>query len=164
MQCCIDERNRHGGGNVMIWGGITFDTKTPLHIVQGNLTANAYINQIVTPYVLPFLNANPGTTFQQDGARPHTARVTLDHLNRHNVNILPWLPKIPDLNPMEDVLNEIERRLKKRPTQPRTRAEPSQALQEEWQRFPRYRIRRLVSSMRRRCQACIAARGGHTRY
>ena len=44
---------------------IPFDAKTSLHTAQGSLTANAYTNQIVDPYVLLF-NANQGITFQQD--------------------------------------------------------------------------------------------------
>ena len=139
----------------MIWGGITFNAKTPLYIVQGNLTANAYINQIVDQYFRPFLNANPGIIFQQEGARPNTVRATINHLNSHNVSILPLPSKSADLNLIEHIWNELDKRLKKRAKR--------QALQEEWQRFPQYKIR-LVSSKRRRCQACIAARGGRTQY
>ena len=101
LESCIEERDRHGGGKLLIWGGITFNTKTRLHFVQGNLTAAQYINQIVDPYVLPFLNAHPGTIFMQDGARPHSARATIQHLNNNNAHILPWPSKSPDLNPIE---------------------------------------------------------------
>ena len=45
-----------------------------------------------------------------------------------------------------------------------TRNAFSQALQEEWRRIPDHVIRRIVHSARRRVAACIAARGGHTRY
>ena len=55
---------------------IPFDAKTSLHTAQGSLTANAYTNQIVDPYVLLFY-ANQGITFQQDGAHLHTVRATL---------------------------------------------------------------------------------------
>ena len=55
---------------------IPFDAKTSLHTAQGSLTANAYTNQIVDPYVLLF-DANQGITFQQDGAHLHTVRATL---------------------------------------------------------------------------------------
>ena len=113
MQAFIEERNRHGGGNVMICGGITFNAKASLHIVQGNLTANAYINQVVNPYVLPFLNANPGFIFHQNKARPHTARAKINHLNNHNLNILPWPAKSADLNLIEHIWNELDNRLKK---------------------------------------------------
>ena len=28
--------------------------------------------------------------FQQDNARPHTARVAMDYLEQNNINVLPW--------------------------------------------------------------------------
>ena len=51
-----------------------------------------------------------------------------------------------------------------RPVQPASVQELRQALLEEWDQIPQYKIRRLISSMRRRCQAVIEARGHHTRY
>ena len=118
----------------------------------------------LSEHVLPFLNRNPGTIFMQDGARPHTARATIQHLNNNNVQMLPWPSKSPDLNPIENIWDALDSKLKKRPAPPRTRGQLAQALADEWQRFPQYKIQRLISSMKRRCQACIAARGGHTRY
>ena len=44
---------RIGGGIVMVWGGIMGRRKTNLILVQGNL--NAYINQILQPEAVPFL-------------------------------------------------------------------------------------------------------------
>jgi len=38
------------------------------------------------------------------------------------------------------------------------------ALVQEWNNIPQAFIQRLISSMRRRCEAVVAARGGHTRY
>ena len=70
------------GGNVMIWGEITFDAEKKPSYSAGQCLHSS----ILDPYVLPFLNANPGITFQQDCARPHTARATIDHLNHHYVN------------------------------------------------------------------------------
>jgi hypothetical protein len=34
--------------------------------------------------------------FQQDNARPHTARVTMNYLEQNNINVLPWPYKSPD--------------------------------------------------------------------
>jgi len=39
-----------------------------------------------------------------------------------------------------------------------------QILVQEWNAIPQHRVRTLVSSMRRRCQAVAAAYGGSTRY
>ena len=165
LQQCIEERDRHSaGGKLMVWGGFTYDNKTPLHIVRGNLTAIQYVNQIIDPFVLPFLRQHPGTVFQQDNARPHAAIYTLNHLRNNNVQPHQWPAKSSDLNPIEQVWDALEKKIQQRPVQPRNLAQLGQAFIDEWQRFPQYKLRRLIASMRRRCQACIAARGGHTRY
>lgn len=162
---CILQRDSHRGGSVMIWGGITFDRKTDFLICQGNITAQRYIDQIVTPRVLPFIQGDPNIiTFQQDNARPHVARLTMDYLRQNNIQTIPWPARSPDLNVIEHLWDELDRRVRDRVVQPRTLLELSNALQQEWNRVPQYTIRRLVSSMRRRCQAVIAAQGGHTRY
>ncbi|GFS66516.1 transposable element Tcb2 transposase [Trichonephila clavipes] len=60
------------------------------------------LGQMITvPHVGPFLNSLPGAIFQQDNARPHTARVAQDFL-RH-FQTLPWPPRSPDLSPVEHV-------------------------------------------------------------
>ena len=41
---CLIERDRFGGGSVMVWGGIMGRKKTNLIVVQGNLNAQGYIN------------------------------------------------------------------------------------------------------------------------
>jgi transposase len=39
-----------------------------------------------------------GGVVQQNNARPHAARVTMDYLEQNNINVLPWPSKSPDLN------------------------------------------------------------------
>ena len=60
----------------MMLDGFTHATKIPLHIVHGNLTATAvqYANQVIEPFVFPFVERNQGTVFQQGNAHPHAAR------------------------------------------------------------------------------------------
>ena len=62
-----------GGGSVMMWGGIAANRRTDLVAINGNLNAQRYRNEILTPHVLSFIAANGGT-FQQDNARPLVAR------------------------------------------------------------------------------------------
>ncbi|GFX08451.1 transposable element Tcb2 transposase [Trichonephila clavipes] len=49
----------------------------------------------------PFLNGLPGAIFEQDNARPHTARFSQDFL-RH-FQTLSWPARSPDLSPVEHV-------------------------------------------------------------
>ncbi|GFS91680.1 uncharacterized protein TNCV_1492481 [Trichonephila clavipes] len=57
----------------------------------------------------PFVNGLPEAIFQQDNARPHTARVTQDFL-RH-FQTLPWLARSPDLSPVEHVWDQLKRQM-----------------------------------------------------
>ncbi|KAL4478922.1 hypothetical protein ABPG72_019359 [Tetrahymena utriculariae] len=51
--------------------------------------------------------------FQQDLARAHQAKETLDLLEKHSINIAEWPPKGADLSPIELCFGEIQRRSKK---------------------------------------------------
>ncbi|GFW63138.1 DDE_3 domain-containing protein [Trichonephila clavipes] len=85
----------------MVWGAIAYDSRSTLIVMRGNLTGQRYVNDILRPHVGPFLNGFPGAIFQQDNARPHTARVAQDIL-RH-FQTLPWPARSPDLSPVEHV-------------------------------------------------------------
>ncbi|GFX89827.1 HTH_Tnp_Tc3_2 domain-containing protein [Trichonephila clavipes] len=54
----------------------SWDTRSSLVVLQGTLTARRYVDDILTPIVLPMLSSRPGAIYQQDNARPHTARLT----------------------------------------------------------------------------------------
>ena len=50
---CVPEYDRFGGGGVMVWAAINHGFRSQLVVVQGNLTAREYINQILRPVILP---------------------------------------------------------------------------------------------------------------
>lgn len=164
-RCCVQQFNRWGGPSVMVWTGITAHHRTPLVVIDGNLTAQRYVNNILQPHLVPFMQAHPELNiFQQDNARPHAARLTKNFLQAQGIEVLQWMPYSPDLNPIEHLWDELGRRIAASGRRPTTRPMLIQALQAEWNAIPQERIRRLVQSMRQRCQACVQAQGGHTRY
>ena len=59
---------------------------------------------------------------------------------------------------------KIGRRVRHRQNQPEALQEVRDALVHEWNNIPPTFIHRLIGSMRRRCEAVVVARGGHTRY
>ncbi|GFV96742.1 transposable element Tcb2 transposase [Trichonephila clavipes] len=73
------------------------------------MTAQWFIHDILQPHVLPLTAGLPGAIFQQDNARPHTARMPQDWL-RH-INILPWAAQSPDLSPIAHILNHVGRQV-----------------------------------------------------
>ena len=111
--CCVRESSRRwGGGSVMVWGGIFWRHRTPLVLIDGNLTARRYIDEVLEPVVVPHLQNNANVTlFQQDNARPHSARVTMDFLGQNHVQVLPWPAFSPDLSPIEHFWDQLGRRV-----------------------------------------------------
>ena len=97
-------------------------------------------------------------------ARGHRACITDQYLEQATIVRMEWPARSPDLNPIEHAWDMLQTAVSSRPVQPASVQELRQALLEEWDQIPQYKIRRLISSMRRRCQAVIEARGHHTRY
>ncbi|UYV68379.1 hypothetical protein LAZ67_5004158 [Cordylochernes scorpioides] len=105
---------------LMVWGAIAYDSRSPLLRIQGTMTAQRYVDDVLRPVTLPYLQGVPNALYQQDNARPHTARISQQALQ--DVQMLPWPPYSPDLSPIEHVWDIIGRRLHALP-QPRSEDE-----------------------------------------
>ncbi|GFV96608.1 transposable element Tcb2 transposase [Trichonephila clavipes] len=89
----------------MVWGSIVYNTRSPLVLIHATLTAQWYVYDILQPHVLPLMQRLPGANFQQDNARPLTARVSQDCL--HTVTALPWPARSPDLSPIKHIWDRL---------------------------------------------------------
>ncbi|GFW70293.1 transposable element Tcb1 transposase [Trichonephila clavipes] len=144
--------------SVMVLGAIAYDSRSTLIVMRGTLTGQRYVDDILRPHLGPFLNGLPGAIFQQDNARPHTARVA-EYFLRH-FQTLPWLARSPDFSPVEYVWDQLKRQM------PSCHSvhDLELAVQVLWAHLPQDNIRCLINSMPDRMVACIAAGGGPTRY
>ena len=129
----------------MVWGEISHGVKTPLVVIQGNLTAVRYRDQVLMPHVLPLVNAH-NLTFQYDKARPHVARVCRDFLNQNNVQVLDWPQYSPDLDPTEHLWDELDRKVRKQVNVPNNVVQLQLALTQEWTNIPQRTIDNFVGS------------------
>ncbi|GFV16019.1 transposable element Tcb2 transposase [Trichonephila clavipes] len=77
----------------MVLGAIAYDSRSTLIVMRGLLTGQRYVDDILRPYVGPFLNGIPGEIFQQDNARPHTARVAQEFLQLAVQDLWAHLPQ-----------------------------------------------------------------------
>ena len=88
--------------------------KTNLIVVQGKLNAQGYINQILQPEAVPFLQRHGPAILMHDNARPHVSRIFRQFLNRNNVNVLPWPAVSPDMNPIEHIWDYLGKKVRAR--------------------------------------------------
>ncbi|GFV82104.1 transposable element Tcb1 transposase [Trichonephila clavipes] len=91
----------------MVWGAIAYDGRSTLIVMRGTLTGQRYVDDILRPHVGPFLYGLSGAIFQQDNARPHTAKVGQDYV----IFTLPWPVRCPDLSPVEHVWDQLKRQV-----------------------------------------------------
>ncbi|GFV85948.1 uncharacterized protein TNCV_203281 [Trichonephila clavipes] len=139
-------------------GAIAYDSWSTFIVMRGTLTGQRYVDDILRPHVGHFINGLPGTIFQQDNARPHTARVAQDFL-RH-FQTLPWPARSPCLAPVEHVGDQLKRQM----SFCHSVHDLELAVQDLWTHLPRDNIRCLINSMLDYVAACIAAGGGPILY
>ena len=147
--------------SVMVWGCISAHSMGDLHICEGTIDAEAYVG-ILERHMLPSRwRLFPGTPclFQQDNARPHSARVTTAWLHRHRVRVLDWMPS-PDLSPIENVWRIMKRRIRQQ--RPRTAEQLKSCIHQEWAKIAK--LQQLISSVPKRLQSVIKRKGDVTQW
>ncbi len=99
--------------SVMIWGAMSSAGVGPLCFLKTNVTAPVY-QEILEHFMLPSadqLFKDADFIFQQDLAPAHTAKSTKSWLNDHGVGVLDWPANSPDLNPIENLITSMPRRV-----------------------------------------------------
>ncbi|GFY11853.1 transposable element Tcb2 transposase [Trichonephila clavipes] len=99
-----------------------------------------------------------------DDARPPRTLAVEELLESEDITRMVWPAYSPDLNPIEHVWDALGRRSAAPLQHPENTQKLQQMLIEEWVLLPQEMLHQLVLSMRRRCEATIAVRGGHIPY
>ena len=98
----------------MVWGCISHDCKLDFVTIQGNLTGDQYIRDVLQPVGVPHFDNHPLATrpaYMDDNARPHRSRAVTAYIQREAVTSVPWPAMNPDLNPIEDIWDMLDRRI-----------------------------------------------------
>ncbi|GFS94133.1 transposable element Tcb1 transposase [Trichonephila clavipes] len=93
---------QHHDGRIRVWR----------HRVRiaGTLNSQRYISEVLEPVILPCLQGLATAIFQQDNARPHVVRIVQRFFVNHQIELLPWPARSPDLSPIENMWPMVAQR------------------------------------------------------
>ncbi len=80
----------------------------------------------------------------------------------HGVTVLDWPANSPDLNPIENLWGIVKRKM--RDTRPNNADDLKAAIKATWASIPPQQCHKLITSMPRRIEAVIKAKGAPTKY
>ncbi|CAF3909144.1 unnamed protein product [Rotaria magnacalcarata] len=100
--------------------------------------------------------------FQHDNDPKHRAGVVTNWLDQKQVERLKWPSYSPDINPIEHLWDEVERRMKK--VHPKNEKELKEALLRVWNNIEVPVLKKLVDSVPNQLHEVIKMKGYPTRY
>lgn len=140
----LEKKARWNVASIMVWGCVGYNFKGPLIIFpskvnqdgelrQFRLDAQGYVRRCLSTVAPRLVREN--RVFQQDGARSHAARSTIEYLHRKGVDfIASWPPYSPDLNAIERVWKDLNTNVGAR--SPMNVEELMRVALEEWEKLP----------------------------
>lgn len=156
------EEQRHG--KVSLWGCICAEGLGHAELYAGSLDSTRHRDMLrhsLIPTFKQFYPAGPWY-FQQDNVRFHTTPNTLTYLHEKGITLFEWPPWSPDLNPIENLWNELKARVYAR--FPQTMEEMEQLIREEWEATDLNFVSHICRSMPRRLQLLLDNNGHKISY
>lgn len=155
---------KHGGGSIMLWGCFSAAGTGQLIRIRGTMNSLMYQNILAQNLQKSVNDLAMGDDFifQQDNDPKHTSKSTKKWFEDHDIKVLKWPSQSPDLNPIENLWQELKRMVHKR--NPTNLDELEIICQEEWGKIAKDCCKRLITGYNKRLKAVIAAKGGATKY
>ncbi|MBW0467732.1 hypothetical protein O181_007447 [Austropuccinia psidii MF-1] len=158
---------------MMVWGAICGPIQSELIILPpGQRRAIDFIENVYEPGLLPFMDElvevgvaedREGLTLMEDGAPIHTAMVSQQWRNEHQIHKLNWPPNSPDLNPIENLWFKMKH-IVTHLFNPKTMDELTAAVNAVWEDMPFDHLEALLQSLPRRMQMVVDQNGAPTRW
>lgn len=155
---------KHGIGSVMVWGCMSANGVGKLRFVETNMDRFVYLDILKSSLEesATKLGLSGAWYFQQDNDPKHTSHIVKDSLLYNVPKQLHSPRQSPDLNPIEHLWDELERRIRKKTY--RNKKELKHGLGHDWNQITAETTKKLVFSMNNRLRAVVKAKGGPTKY
>lgn len=140
---------KHCGGNVMVWGCMSANGIVNLKIIDGIMDQYVYIDILKNNLQssVAKMHLPEDHIFQQDNEPKHSALNSKLWILYNTPSYVRTPLRSPDMNPIEHLWAELEKRIRKRRISNRNVLKI--ALAEEWLNITPEVTRNLVDSMRR---------------
>ena len=163
LKCTVPTVKR-GGGSVMVWGCFTRRGVGKLCVLD-RIMDRFYYRDILEQNLLPSIDHfkfGQQYHFMHDNDPKHTSRLVEDWLKQKRIQTLPWPSFSPDLNPIENLWDDLERRVKKH--QPRNLQELELQLTQERNNIELSVLKKLADSVPSRLYECVKMKVYPTKY
>jgi hypothetical protein len=155
-----------GGATLLIWAGIWTNGRSELHIQQGTMNSERYVNVLrMNIGQMTDQLGDPSTwLFMDDNATCHrSSRVNLCK-SQLGLRTLSWPARSPDLNPIENVWSILKRNVRRSLLPTDGVSQLTSLLKREWRKLDQSKINDIIESMPRRIGNVIDNKGRATKY
>lgn len=155
---------KHGGGHVMVWGCISSKGTGNLVFIDTIMNKEIYLNILKENLKKSAEKMGILQSFKlyQDNDPKHKAHIVREWLLYNCPKVIATPPQSPDLNPIENLWDELERRVRQKPAS--SHIELKKRLQEEWAKIGQDYTQKITGNMPKRLNDVIKNNGFSTKY
>ncbi len=147
------QRSVQKPASLMVWGCISVYGMGSLHVLEGTMNAERYIN-VLEQHILPsrWLSISGKALCISAGQCKTTycRAITTAWLRSRRVHVLNWPEYSPDISPIENIWRIIKQKICQR--RPQTLQQLKIYIRQEWDQIPTPKLQKLITSMLRRLQ------------
>src|SRR5262249_8531840 len=110
---CLQSSVKHDK-KINVWGCFSASGVGDIYRIQGNMNAKMYKNILIHQMIPSATRLFNGKEFffQHDNDPKHTSKIVKNYLKYKRITVISWPSQSPDLNPIENIWAEINRKTK----------------------------------------------------
>ncbi|GFX38709.1 transposable element Tc1 transposase [Trichonephila clavipes] len=154
------------GGSIIVWWCFLGFGPSPLVPVIENMNSEMcmdILDNAALPTLWQYIEKGP-FLLKQDNFSIHTSKLAQTWFDEMVVQKLDCPSQSPDLNPIEHLWDELERRLRSQPNRPSSLLALTSTVTDAWKAIPMVTYQKLMESLPKSVQVVIHAKRGPTSH